>query len=82
MDSYLDTLLPGCLPFKMDASIATTTKHLHHDYDHHLYSNMEDNNSAHYILQSMAPSTLLDRQTAYAEDKYTILIMQCLLSHT
>ena len=68
MDSILDSLLPGSLPFEMDNSIASSASILGRIYDVQLMGGDNTNHGARCYLQGKAPTTTFDYKSGCIQD--------------
>ena len=82
LDSILDSLLPGSLPFHMVDCIASSASCLGRVYDSQILADDDISHGARCFLQSKAPSHTLDWKSGYHSDNDTKIIMAALpLSH-
>ena len=78
LDSILDFILPGSLPFNMVDCIASYASRLGRVYDLQIMADDDMIHDARCFLQSKAPSHTLDWKSGYHADNDTKIIMATL----
>ena len=73
LDSMVDSLLPGRLPWKISSYPAQATDRTHDILDSQKYASQDNMEAATCCLSTASPATLLNWPTSYLADKYTIL---------